>query len=89
MASKKKSQRDHFQKRSIQRIGSFIQKSEIERIINEIKANKTIHIGRLSNRVSAHGIEISGETVIVLYDKIRKELITVLPKEHYLYKKIK
>ncbi len=87
--NKKKAQRTHFQKRLLGRFGTYFSGAEIETIISEIKGNRTIHLGKKTNRVSAHGVTVSGILRVVLYDKQRKELITVLPETNPLYEKLK
>ena len=86
--NKSKAERSHFQRRAIQRVQIFVSRIKINKIVSEIRQKKSIPLGRLTNRVSAHGVSINGDYNVILYDKNRKELITILAKENYLYNKL-
>ena len=45
-----------------------------------IQAGETTPVGRSSGRVSHHLVEIAGVPCRVLYDRIRKCLVTVWPE---------
>jgi hypothetical protein len=74
----------HSKMRAQRRYGITLNREKYSEIVNAIKigANR----GRaVSNNRSLHIAEVDGVKMLVVYDKKRKELITVLPQSSYLY----
>jgi len=80
-SSKKICQTIHFQKRSLQRFGVVLGKAERKAIIDDIQGSNyfCIFIERQSNTRSKYLVKLDGvKPMIVIYDKTRKNLVTVL-----------
>ena len=75
MPSKQKNIKAHFQRRSIERIGVLLDEKEL---VNKIQNNELEFVERQSNRVTVFRYEYNGEQYRLVYDKTRKQIITVL-----------
>lgn len=75
MVSKKKSVKKHFFKRSLERVGVLLDEKEI---IRKIQNQELEFVERQSNRRTVFRIKYLGTKYRVVYDKIRKQIITVL-----------
>lgn len=84
--TRKYMQRDHFYKRMSERFNIHITKNELSNLKAQITSDKSIFIEKTSNRVSLHGVKFDNTLLIVVYDKNRNNLVTVLPKDDQLYK---
>lgn len=77
--TKKQSERIHFKRRLYQRFGLKISRNDYRQIIKQIKLNdKAVY---LNSRTSRHNIKFKGYNFDVIYDRKRKEVITVLYTE--------
>lgn len=72
---KKEAQRKHFEKRSLQRVGIVLNHKELAR---KIRNNELEFIERQSHRVSIFRFEYLGEFYRIVYDKERKQIVTIL-----------
>lgn len=77
--SKSSSQIQHFKKRMYERHGLVIGKNEYNKILNNVKSGDAEFVEKQSLRVSKYIVEYNGIKLIVIYDKQRKTLVTVLP----------
>ena len=75
MSSKRRNIKVHFQRRSIERIGVLLDEKEL---VNKIQNNELEFVERQSNRVTVFRYEYNGEFYRLVYDKTRKQIITVL-----------
>ena len=77
MASKVKTVRSHFKRRCCERLGYVLNESEL---VTQIQQGKLQVHSRCSNRVTRWKWTdpLSGTRCLLVYDKIRKQLITVL-----------
>ena len=75
---KKRNQRYHAEIRSFQRFGFVI---DVDEAIRDIQQGRAKFLFRQSNRVTAWEISQKGERIVVIYDKMRKMIVTTLPKE--------
>ena len=82
---KRKAEQVHFLNRMQFRAGtvSFVDMISFNQQIQE---QKSVFIAKKSNRAAAHGICYNDTWIIVLYDKHRKQVVTILPKVDKLYK---
>lgn len=69
----------HFAQRSVERVGVFLDPSEI---IKQIQNNKLEFLSRKSKRVTLWKYVYKKNAYKVIYDKQRKELITIIPIEN-------
>lgn len=84
--SKKKAQTIHFRRRMAQRHALAVTPADVRFIIHQIQCGQAVHIWDQSIRVKIKGVKLNGEWLVVIYDSIRKTLVTVLPKENEFYK---
>ena len=75
MRSKKKNVKIHFQKRSLERVGVLLNEKVI---VNLIQENKLEFIERQSNRITVWRYVFMDKTYRVVYDKQRKQIVTIL-----------
>lgn len=73
--NKRKAIKTHFQRRSLERIGVLLDEKEL---VKKIQNNELEFIERQSNRVTVFRYERNGELYRLVYDKIRKQIITIL-----------
>ncbi|MFA5195843.1 MAG: hypothetical protein WC401_08620 [Bacteroidales bacterium] len=71
--------RVHARQRAIQRYGVNISNKKRKEIINMIHSGVGKFVRRRSVRVTEWEIPLGGEIFRVLYDKIRKDVVTFLP----------
>ena len=74
--NKTQSQRVHAKHRLLERFGMEINRHELAELVNQIKSNKSEHIETQSNRVSVHMVKFRGESLPVVYDKQRKNIVS-------------
>lgn len=78
--SKVKASKIHFNNRCLERVGYLINANDV---IKQIQSSSKINLynmtclGRQSNRVSKWELKLEEKTFIVIYDRIRKCLITI------------
>ena len=77
MASKKKNVKIHFRRRSLERVGMIV--DEIE-LIKKNQKQELEFVYSQSNRRKVYRTEILGQVFRVIYDKERKQLITIYPE---------
>lgn len=79
---KKKSQRLHFRRRALERVGFAIGERAIREMVRRIQEGEATFVRRQSNRVTLWEVEVpeeDGRKVRCVYDKRTKEIVTVLP----------
>lgn len=78
--SKAKASKIHFNNRCLERVGYLI---NVNDVIKQIQCSSKVNLynmtclGRQSNRVSKWELKLEEKTFIVIYDRIRKCLITI------------
>ena len=75
MRNKRKAIKTHFQRRSLERIGVLLDEKEL---VKKIQNNELEFIERQSNRVTVFRYEYRGNFYRLVYDKSRKQIITIL-----------
>lgn len=78
---KSKSQKRHFNCRMYQRYRITLSDSEYRDVVNIIQKRRAVLIEKQSLRVSVYDIGIKGKKYRVVYDRMRKTLVTVFPEE--------
>lgn len=73
--SKKEAQRHHFEMRTLQRVGQVLNQKEL---IWKIQNGELEFIERQSNRVSLFRYVINGTAYKIVYDRQRKQVVTIL-----------
>lgn len=74
MANKRKAIKSHFQRRSLERIGVLLDDKEL---VKKIQANELEFVERQSNRVSVFRYKFYEKSYRLVYDKTRKQIITI------------
>lgn len=75
MPSKKKAIKTHFQRRSLERIGILLDEKDL---IKKIQNNELEFVEKQSNRVTVFRFSYQDKIYRLVYDKTRKQIITVL-----------
>ena len=80
---KSNSYKRHVNTRSIERYGYTFTMATLSSFISQIQNSKAIFVSRTSNRVTVWYVTHpdTQEKIKVVYDKQRKSLVTILPKE--------
>lgn len=81
--SKKKAQHLHAKRRFIERYGLEVNRKDLRFMINQIQNGKAKLIERQSHRVSKWRVKFADRNVYVVYDKMRKSIVTALPADAY------
>ena len=76
--TKEWSQNRHARKRFQQRFGVILTKDLKTRILNLIHKGYASFVEKQSNRISLFDIEVEGQKIRVVYDKIRKNIVSAL-----------
>jgi len=80
--------RVHSKRRALYRYGVVLNHEKYAAAIEDIRTNKNKGMKKSLNR-SLHIITVDGVEMLVVYDKRRKELITVLPEDSNLFNIVK
>ncbi len=75
MGSKKKNVKKHFQKRSLERVGVLLNEKEL---VRKIQNHELEFVERQSNRKTVFRLKYLDKTYRIVYDKQRKQIITIL-----------
>jgi hypothetical protein len=75
---KAKTERRHALRRFRERFGFSVHDHEYVEIVRKIQNNEAKYLARQSNRVTLWQQNVRGEEVVLFYDKMRKEIVTVL-----------
>ena len=82
MSRKSKNERYHARTRFFERFGIHLKSYDIKRIVHLIQHNQYPSAGKQSLRVSRFLGNIMGHDCIIVYDKLRHEIITFMkPRE--------
>ena len=79
--SKRSSERKHAKRRARQRYRLLINRFVLEKLVNDIQSNKGEFIYKSSNRATVWKLVCKGKEVLVVYDKLRAQIVTFLPIE--------
>lgn len=79
--NKTQAQRIHASRRAAERYGMKFGRAEQREFVKAIQTGKSTVIEKQSHRVTVHELIIEGEPVRVVYDRIRKTIVTFLPFE--------
>jgi hypothetical protein len=86
MNNKRKAQKGHAKARAVQRFGVWISDKQYQEICNWINSSdkRCIFLEKQSLRVSLYAVQLEDKWLPVVYDKHRKSIASVLPKEALL-----
>lgn len=79
--NKQRSQMKHLKVRFLERIGATMTNELHSKLVAKIQSGQSEVYDKQSNRITVHVLEIDGDLRRVVYDKTRKQIVTVLPKE--------
>lgn len=77
------SQRIHAKKRALERCGVNLNRHDMRELVTSIQKGHFSLLEKQSNRVSVFKAKIDEEYYPVVYDRQRKTIVTVLPKDAY------
>lgn len=77
--NKKEAQQKHFERRSLERVGVILNQKEI---VRQIQTGGLAFVERQSNRITLYRLEHSGKAYKVVYDKLRKQVVTIMEAEN-------
>lgn len=75
MGNKKKAVKKHFFRRSLERVGVLLDENDL---IRKIQNHELEFVERQSNRKTVFRLEYNGQKYRIVYDKVRKQIITIL-----------
>jgi len=80
MVSKKKQQKNHARARAAQRFGMIVTNAQMDDIVGQIQSGSATFVDKESNRVSLWRVKLEGDSFDVVYDKLRKTVVSFLPR---------
>jgi ASC-1-like (ASCH) protein len=86
--NKKAAQDIHFRKRLLERTGLYIERYEVDILIDQIIKKQAIHLEDQSLRVKIKGVRYKNTWLVVVYDRIRRSLVTILPETSFFYQEL-
>ncbi len=81
--TRRRAQRDHFQRRCDERLGVAISRDEVRVITEFIESGAAQLVEDQRPRGSLWGVCIKGVDCVAAYDAARKTVVTVLTREMY------
>jgi len=81
MNSKKQNQKTHAKRRALERLELNLTNEDLFHIGSKIKKGESNFIRKISNRLTVHEVEYNSQTLKVVYDTTRHQVITFLKKE--------
>ena len=78
MTSKKKNVKVHFRKRSLERVGMIVDEQDL---VRKIQKQELEFVYSQSLRRKVYRVEFLQQKFLVVYDKMRKQLITIFPED--------
>jgi hypothetical protein len=78
---KKKNTRQHSQTRALQRYDIWVESRTRQKIKGMVMSNQSKFIRRVSNTCTIHEVEVDGQTMRLVWNKERSDIVTFLPLE--------
>ena len=78
---KGKSERFHARRRFGERMGVTLTRKMHHDLVQRIREGKATFVERQSNRITLWRMNVKGESCVVVYDKARGNIVTVLDEE--------
>lgn len=75
--NKKKNVKIHFLRRSLERVGMIVDEQDL---VRKIQRKELEFVYSQSNRRKVYRTEFLGQKFLIIYDKERKQLITIFPE---------
>lgn len=82
--TKKESIRVHAKRRFVERAGVELTKALRRNLVASIRSGKAEFVERQSHRVTLFRVPVGAEKRVVVYDKTRGEIVTLLPRGAYV-----
>lgn len=80
---KRACQQEHAKRRCRERLGFTLTPEDEQQIIHKIQNGIATFIERQSNRISLFGVMLRGTETVVVYDRVRKVVVTLIPRDFY------
>lgn len=77
--TKTRAQRIHARRRALERYELDLNRHDLREVVESIQAGKATFVRRQSLRVSIWEVTVKGQACRVVYDKLRKTIVTFLP----------
>jgi hypothetical protein len=81
--NKKHTEKIHFKKRFKERVGIECSRNFYNEIFSSIKNHRSIFLYKNSNRIFCYLIIINEKKFIIVYDKFRDVLVTLIPEDKF------
>jgi hypothetical protein len=81
VGKKKVAQRRHAKRRAAERYGLELNRHDMRTLVEQIQHGDAEFIERQSLRVSVWWVTVGGKRCRVVYDRLRKTIVTFLPEE--------
>lgn len=78
MNAKRRQQFRHAKRRANERFGIHLDQNSECQMVKQIQNGQAKLLDRQSQRISVWGIEIQGQKVAVVYDNVRKAIVTFM-----------
>lgn len=75
--TKRQAQQIHLHRRAAERLGVSLSPSDSARIVRQIQAGELSIVEKQTHRVSLFAAEVAGRQVVVVYDRKRKQIVTL------------
>jgi hypothetical protein len=83
--NKDRAQKIHFLRRFVERVGYVPDKVTIDEMLRQIREGEAVPLYDQSLRVKIKGIKVNGKNLVVVYDRSRGTLVSVLPMDSAFY----
>jgi hypothetical protein len=83
MISKAKAQKAHARRRAVERFGVLLTSEAEREIVEKIRAGRATFIRRESNRISLFGVIFVGQETVVVYDRLRGTVVTLMHRDQF------
>lgn len=80
--SKAKAQRHHAKRRAFERYGLQLNRAAYQALVAQIHSGQSVCVERQSLRIAVHRVVYEQQVYHVVYDRVRKTIVTFLPKEY-------
>ena len=80
--SKKRAKRYHARRRARERYRLLLDRIDLKTLVDKIQNNEGEFVYKSSNRTTLWKLKCKGQAVLVVYDKLRSEIVTFLPLDY-------
>lgn len=81
--NKKQAQQEHAKRRARERFGCKFTHEDEQEIIEKIQNGVATFIQKQTNRISLFGVIYQGVETVIVYDRERKVVVTLMPRDYF------